>query len=139
MKRAESTKILKFSIVGLSGAMIDISATYFFKEFLEFNIYISHIVGFCIAVTNNFYWNKAWTFDNKDNFTKQFIAFFLTSLVGLSLSTVAIYAFSDLLYLNFYFSKILAIATSAIWNYVINRFWVFNNKDLRAANNKILV
>jgi len=132
--KAELIKILKFSLVGFSGVIVDLSFTYFFIEKLNFGSYLSHILAFCFAGTNNYYLNKYWTFSSQQKIAKlQFATFFITSLLGLLISTICLFILTDYLNYNFYFSKVFAIGTAAIWNYLVNRLWVFRIRDLSFA------
>lgn len=133
MKKTEIIKILKFALVGFAGVIIDIALTWFLKEKLEVNLYLSHVLGFCTAATNNFCLNKYWTFGGPQKMViLQFIAFFSTALFGLFISTACIWILYNFLNYDFYFSKILAIGLAAIWNYVINRLWVFRGNEVNS-------
>ncbi len=128
--------IIKFSMVGISGTIVD---------FIFYNIFISTLgfrpatsKGFSteIAIINNFAWNNTWTFKHrktKSNLWQKFLIFNLVSLGGLSMG-VLIVKFLHIVYgdgfvniygvnvpyYNLYFFA--TIAPVMIWNFIINHF-----------------
>jgi putative flippase GtrA len=63
-------KFFKFIVVGVNGMVVDFTATYFFKDKLKQNKYISNSIGFLLGATNVFFINRVLTFEscNKDVF-----------------------------------------------------------------------
>lgn len=120
------TQFFKFGVVGATGLVIDFSVTWLFKEKFRFNKYISNSLGFLIAVTNNYFLNKYFTFQNNDeNIQYQFICFLIVSIIGFTLNTLLLYLFQNKTKQNFYISKGLATAIVFIWNYLANNYFTF--------------
>jgi len=113
---------LKFGITGGIGFVLDFLCTWFFKEKVHINPYLANAIGFSVAVINNFYLNKKWTFGNKSAETrKQFSLFLIFSLIGLGLNTLFLYLFTAAVFqFNFYLAKLLAIILVFLWNFTIN-------------------
>ncbi|MFA7662929.1 MAG: GtrA family protein, partial [Patescibacteria group bacterium] len=83
---------IKYGLVGTSGAVIDLGLLYLLVEFLNFNPVVAGSISFILAVVNNFYWNKIWTFENTSkDYGKQFGKFLLVSLAGLGLTAILMY------------------------------------------------
>jgi|GEM_PF-1454315 len=89
-------RIFRFGIIGSSGFLIDVFFTFLLKEIVGFNAYVANAIGFILATSSNYYFNKRWTFEEKVpiNFT-QFFLFFVISSVGLILNTAIIYFLSE--------------------------------------------
>lgn len=120
------TQFFKFGVVGATGLVIDFSVTWLFKEKIGLNKYISNSLGFLIAVTNNYFLNKYFTFKNNDeNIQYQFICFLIVSIIGFLLNNLLLYLFQNKTKQNFYISKGLATAIVFIWNYLANNYFTF--------------
>ncbi len=118
---------IKFGITGLSGLFLDFLVTWFFKDVLLLQKFLANAIGFTVAVINNYFINRKWTFKSEQKIPRQLVIFFLASLVGLTLNTLVVYLFNEVWLLNFYLSKIIAVAIVFIWNFTVNYFFVFKS------------
>ena len=120
-------KAFKFGIVGLAGMCIDFLITWLCKEKLRINKYIANSLGFSCAVVNNFYFNLRWTFHaDSANSASYFTRFLIFAVIGLGLSNLFVFLFNDKLSINFYVSKLMAIACVFVWNFLTNDFFNFH-------------
>jgi len=77
-------KFIKFGIVGGSGVFVDFGFTYVCKEWLKIPKYIANAIGFSIAASSNYLFNRIWTFQSKDpEVMIEFAQFFAISIIGL--------------------------------------------------------
>ncbi len=121
---------IKFGITGVSGLTIDFALTWFFKDELNFNKFVANGIGFTAAVISNYFINRNWTFKaNRSKPVLQFTAFFTVSLIGLLLNSAIIFLLDNMLYINFYISKAVAIFIVFFWNFSANYFFVFKSPD----------
>lgn len=119
-------KLVKFCVVGFSGMIVDFGVTWLCKEKLRWNKYLSNSLGFILAASNNYLWNRLWTFSSVDsNITRQWSSFLLISTIGLGLNNLIIYLLHGKLHLNFYLSKIIAIVCVTLWNFSMNYLFTF--------------
>lgn len=119
-------KFLKFCVVGFSGMVVDFGVTWLCKEKFRWNKYVSNSLGFTLAATNNYLWNRLWTFQsNNANIPIEYGKFFLISVIGLGINNFVIYFLHEKLKLNFYFAKIFAIGVVSIWNFGMNYLFTF--------------
>lgn len=123
----------KFGITGVSGLLIDFSLTWIFKDELHQNKFLANGIGFTAAVISNYFIHKNWTFKGThagkpSRASVQFTAFFTVSLIGLLLNSVIIFLLTNLMFLNFYLSKAVAIFIVFFWNFSANYFFVFKPK-----------
>ena len=120
-------KFLKFGTVGFSGVLVNFGVTWFFKEVCHLNKYLSNIIGFVFAATSNYLLNRWWTFQSTNpQVGIEYAKYFLISLVGLGIDTLTVYLLHNQLKWNFYLSKVFAIGTAMIWNFLGNLFFTFN-------------
>jgi putative flippase GtrA len=119
-------KLLKFSIVGFAGVIIDFSVTFICKEYLKVQKYVANGIGFTVAATSNYFFNRVWTFQSHNpQITLEFTRFFIVSLIGLGLTTFIVYAMNGKLKVNFYISKLVAMMFVTAWNFLINAYYTF--------------
>ncbi len=119
-------KFIKFGVVGISGIIVDFGITYLFKEKLKVQKYVSNSLGFIIATISNYLLNETWTFNTREGAQLyQFGKFFGFAIIGLILSNLLVYFFTEKLKFDFYVSKIFAIAVVSLWNFFANYLYTF--------------
>jgi putative flippase GtrA len=120
------SKLLKFGIVGCSGMIIDFGATYLCKEILKINKFLSNGIGFILAATSNYFINRIWTFNSQtEDIGIEYAQFMIVSVIGLGINSLVLYLLNEKLKWNFYFSKVIAIAITTIWNFFANLLFTF--------------
>ena len=128
-QRSLFQKLIKFGIVGTSGLCIDFSVTWLCREKFVLNQYVANTAGFTLAVCCNFLLNYTWTFKGQTNkLTKAFGSFLSIALIGLLLNNGIIYLCNQVLGLEFYHAKVMAVAVVFLWNFGANYFVTFRNK-----------
>ena len=119
-------RFVRFGIVGASGMVIDFGVTWLCKEKLRWNKYLSNSLGFILAASSNYTWNRLWTFQSESvEIAREYSTFVLIALVGLGLNNLIIWLLHEKLHLNFYLSKLLAILCVTIWNFSMNYVFTF--------------
>ena len=157
--RREINRFLKFSVVGIIGAVVDFGIFNLLANVLGIGGIVASVISFSAAVTSNFLWNRYWTYPDSRSkpVSKQVIQFTLVNLVGLVIRT-PIFAFSEapmirlaenliqlsqsilpesvtsLGYLNAtILGRNLALALAVIvvlfWNFFINRIWTYSDAE----------
>lgn len=119
-------RFIRFGIVGASGMVVDFGVTWLCKEKLRWNKYVSNSLGFILAATNNYLWNRVWTFQSQSEaVAREYISFVVIALIGLGLNNLIIYLLHERWHLNFYLSKLIAIACVTLWNFSMNYVFTF--------------
>ena len=119
-------KFLKFCVVGFSGTAVDFGVTWLCKDKFGWNKYVSNSIGFILAATNNYVWNRLWTFQSTNSQIHiEYGKFLLVSVIGLAINNLVIYLLHGKLKLNFYLSKIFAIGVVMMWNFIMNYLFTF--------------
>ena len=87
---------------------------------------MANALGFTVAATSNYIFNRVWTFQSHNpQVTLEFTRFFIVSLIGLGLTTFIVYAMNGKLKVNFYISKLVAMTFVTAWNFLINAYYTF--------------
>lgn len=119
-------KLLRFAVVGGLGIITDFFITWLCKEKFRWNKYVANACGFSLAVTQNYFLNRYWTFQSQDQqLLMQFSKFLLISLIGLAANTILLMLLHDRAKLPFYLSKMLAILLVFCWNFTANYYFTF--------------
>ncbi len=121
------TRFIRFGLVGASGMLVDFGVTWLCKEHFRWNKYVSNSLGFILAATNNYFWNRLWTFQSQNEaVVREYMSFVIIALVGLGLNNLIIYLMHERLRLNFYLSKLIAIGCVTLWNFTMNYVFTFS-------------
>ncbi|MGN6276837.1 MAG: GtrA family protein [Solirubrobacterales bacterium] len=122
---ASWVQLLKFGVVGGSGYLINLAV---FAALVGLNVHhtIAAIGAFCVAVTNNFLWNRYWTFGPGEGPAHfQAARFFAVSLASLGLNLAVL----ELLIANHVTGELsaqaIAVAVSMPFNFLGNKLWTF--------------
>lgn len=119
-------KVLRFSVTGVLGALVDFGCTWLFKEVLKVNKFVSNAIGFTLAATLCFFLNKYWTYESQSPLAwREYLVFFAVSLVGLAINSLVLFLLADKAKRNFYLSKCFAIGVAAVWNFLANLLITF--------------
>ncbi len=121
-------QFLSFSIIGLINTFLDIglflSLTFYVSIFAS-HIIIAKALSFCIAATNSFILNRRFTFKHNGQFRKLYMPYLITATIGLGLNTGALYLAINAAHTNRITALVLATSAALLWNFFINKFWVF--------------
>ena len=143
--KLERERFIKFAFVGISGTIIDFGI-FNILLYMQLSSIFASTISFIVAVINNFYWNRNWTYpESKINpIAPQLIKFSSVSLAGLLIRTVlyklieqpSIDFAEGMLSENILFSAqvignnislAFVIIIVLFWNYLVNRFWTYKN------------
>ncbi len=123
-------QLIKYCVVGVFGAIIDIVALWFLVEICQIYYLTSATISFILAVINNYFLNKYWTFkDESKRHFAQFANFFLISVIGLFINLVIIYLLVEKLAIYYLISKFIAIIIVTFWNFLMNKYITFKKYE----------
>ncbi|KPQ40022.1 MAG: glycosyltransferase [Phormidium sp.] len=120
-------RFLRFGLVGLTGVVVDLAVFYVLRERWQLGLTRSAMLSAEVAILNNFYWNDRWTFSDLSRQQKgwrkqlkRLLKFNIVCLAGLILNVLIVNILFNLLGVNDYLAKLVAIALVTIWNFSIN-------------------
>jgi dolichol-phosphate mannosyltransferase len=127
------SKAARFFTVGASGLLINYVISSLLTGGTVSNLWYIHgtLVGIIFSITTNFLLNKLWTFEDR-NFSlyhtlKQYGLFVAFSSLGASIQLLLVYLLVEA-GLSYSPSLIMAVATAAISNFILNKKWTFHEK-----------
>ena len=89
-------ELVKFGLVGASGFVINVAVFAFCLRILDVHYRLAYVIAFCVAVSNNFFWNRVWTFRRQrddSHVALQGMRFFAVSLMAATAGFVLLEAF----------------------------------------------
>lgn len=120
-------RFIKFIIVGGLGAIVNLIVFYLLVKYLSLWYIFSAIISFLVAVTNNYFLNKKWTFAMVVK--SSYLRFVLISLVGLCINVIFLFLLVEYLNINYFFAQLIAIGIAAVWNFYNSQRFVFKIAD----------
>lgn len=118
-------EFLKYSIIGFSSFILDISSLIFLKEIFLLSATLAVIINQIFIIFYNFNLNKFWTFKNKSKDKKQFVKYLILMLFNYCFSIIFTYFFSDFLNFDYKIIRILNVCLMVSWNFILYKFWVY--------------
>ncbi len=119
-------QLLKFGIVGGSGYLVNLAVFELMVSSLGVHHVVAAIGAFCVAVTNNFLWNRYWTFGPGDGSASfQAARFFAVSLASLGLNLVVLEALVSSGSVGDLSAQAIAVAVAMPFNFLGNKLWTF--------------
>lgn len=119
-------QLSKYAFVGVSGTLIHLLVLYILVEFVNSPYQVGAVLGGVVAMTNCFYWNKRWTFINKEHsFKKQYAKYTFVTLVGLGLNVIVLTLLVEIGNLWYMLSQVAAIGLVGFNTFIFNKYWTF--------------
>jgi putative flippase GtrA len=119
-------QLVKFSIVGGTGYVINLAVFAALVEGADVHYRTAAALAFCVAVTNNFLWNRHWTFKATHSHPGfQAARFFVVSLVALGFNLLVLEFLVSVAELPKIPAQALAILAATPLNFIGNKMWSF--------------
>ncbi len=123
---ASWVQLFKFGLVGGSGYLINLAVFAVLDGSLGLNHVVAAVGAFIVAISNNFLWNRYWTFGPGEGPAHfQAARFFTVSLASLGLNL----AILQLLVANHVTGELtaqaIAVAAAMPFNFLGNKLWAF--------------
>ncbi|HEX5983316.1 MAG TPA: GtrA family protein [Solirubrobacterales bacterium] len=123
---ANWVQLLKFGLVGGSGYLVNLAVFALLTGSLDFHPALAAVGAFTVAVTNNFLWNRHWTFGAGDGPAHfQAARFFTVSVASLGLNLAVLQLLLVSSTLGELPAQAIAVAAAMPFNFLGNRLWTF--------------
>ncbi len=128
-----SKQFVKFAIVGATGTIVNLvvlkTTLLVWAQFAEQTPFSVEVLAsglaFCVAVVNNYLFNRRWTFRSTGRMGGEFAKFLTVSIAGLGLNELAFWLFRGELGVDVMLSQLFAIGCVLPFNFVVNKLWSF--------------
>lgn len=121
-------QLAKFCAVGASGYAVNLAVYWALVEHADLHHQIAAVASFAVAVTNNYAWNRLWTFrDDRGRVAIQGARFFTVALAALAANLVVLEVLIRL-GLGDVLAQAIAIVVVTPINFVGNKLWSFGRR-----------
>ena len=129
LKNKKNKELLKYIFVGLSTVLIDFLIYKFLIKFIV--IYLAKTISFLSGTFFSYQLNRTWTFKSGKKTLSQFIKYLIIHITSLMLNvflnSLLLNTFSKNYFLSYEVSFLIATLTSAIYNFLFIKMFIFNN------------
>lgn len=118
-------QLVKFGIVGVIAALVDVGVLVALKELLHTDVLVASTVSFCVSVTVNYLLSMSLVFKSKNQSKlREFILFVLLSIGGLGLNQLILWIgvrFTSVYYL---IVKFIAMIIVPVYNFITRKIFL---------------
>lgn len=119
-------QLLKFGLVGCSGYLINLAVFVLLADNLDLHHLVAATGAFCVAVANNFLWNRHWTFEPGDGHAGfQAARFFAVSVAALLINLAVLEVLVSGTGMGDLPAQAIAVAVAMPFNFLGNKLWTF--------------
>jgi dolichol-phosphate mannosyltransferase len=120
-------QLVKFGLVGASGYAINLTVFALLVEAAGIHHAAAAVAAFCVAVSNNFHWNREWTFRASDGHAGfQATRFFAVSVAALGINLVVLQLLVEPGGVDELPAQAIAVAIAMPFNFLGNKLWTFS-------------
>jgi dolichol-phosphate mannosyltransferase len=117
----------RFAVVGASGYVVNLSTFAIFDRWVDLHYRAAATAAFLVAVTNNFVWNRRWTFPvGPGSAASQAGRFFTVSVLAFALNVVVLTALVELADVDTLLAQATAIIVATPVSFIGNKLWTFD-------------
>ncbi len=119
-------QLVKFCAVGASGYVVNLCVFALGVEVLGLHHLVAATLAFVVAVTNNFWWNRHWTFRAHGGHAGfQAARFFTVSIAAFLFAATVLELLVSVAEVPEIAAQAIAIAAATPLNFVGNKMWTF--------------
>jgi dolichol-phosphate mannosyltransferase len=124
-RRANWEQLVKFCVVGAMGYVVNLAVYAVLLSVFDLHYAPAAVGSFLVAVTNNYGWNRLWTFRaERGGVAYQGMRFFVVSTIAL-VANLAVLHVLVTLGLGEFIAQAIAIVLVTPVNFVGNKLWSF--------------
>jgi putative flippase GtrA len=125
-------QLFQFCVVGGSGYAVNLGVFSLLVGVAGIHHLLAATIAFCVAVTNNFWLNRHWTFQARGGHAGLQAARFLTVSIGAFVFSVSVLELLVQLGIPEIAAQAIAIASATPLNFAGNKMWTFDRARGRA-------
>lgn len=124
-------QIVRYFFSGGVAFLVDTGLLYVLTEFCGVYYLVSSIISFSIGLIITYLLSILWVFDNRNmkNRYAEFSVFVLIGVVGLGLTSLFMWFFTDKIGVHYIFSKVITTVIVFVWNFIAKKSLLFRNGE----------
>lgn len=116
-------EVLRFLLAGGSCLLLELGLLYGFTEWAGMHYLYSAALAFSVSVLVNYWICRYWVFRGAGKMSLKSVTVFAgSSVAGLGINQLCMWALVDILGVYYMLAKIVAAAVVTVWNFVLKRF-----------------
>jgi putative flippase GtrA len=124
-------QLIRFCLVGASGFALNFAVYALLVKGASVHYLLAATCSFLVAVTNNYTWNRLWTFrGQRGHVAYQGFRFLIVSSIALAANLAILRLLVDSLEVGKLPAQAIAIVLVTPWNFVGNKLWSFGRSSL---------
>ena len=129
-RRHNWLQLARFCAVGASGYVVNLAVYLLLLKGLELHYLLAATGSFLVAVTNNYTWNRLWTFrGQRGHLAYQGMRFLVVSTAALAANLLVLHLLVDQAGLGKVLAQAIAIVLVTPLNFVGNKLWSFGRSS----------
>ena len=125
-RRHNWVQLVKFGVVGGSGYVVNLAVFAAAVKIADVHHLVAATLAFVVAVTNNFWWNRHWTFGAKDGHAGfQAARFFTVSVAAFLFAAAVLELLVSVVGVAEVPAQAISIVVATPLNFIGNKMWSF--------------
>lgn len=126
-------QLIKFLISGLTVALVNFSALYFFTEFIKIWYLFSVVLAFILAFAVSFTLQKLWTFKDRrlEKVNFQLLSYLGVTLMNLLINVAVVYLLVEKLGFWYMLAQFVVDGLIAVDSFIIYKFVIFKKSSAK--------
>jgi putative flippase GtrA len=123
-------QFFRYLFVGGIATVVDWGVLMGLTELLQLHHLVSAIFAFVAGLGTNFLLSKLLVFrasEAKTNSLLEFLGYALIGVIGLGMTELIMFLFTDCMSLHYMLSKAIATAVVLVWNYLARKLLLYKN------------
>lgn len=128
-------QLFRYLFVGGLAFVVDYGLLFVLTEYAGLHYLASATIAFIAGLTVNYFLSTSWIFRSGaviKNKVGEFVVFALIGVVGLVLTNVLLFLFTDVCGIHYMVSKLITTALVMLWNFFGRKLILFNEKTPEA-------
>ena len=128
-RRHNWVQLARFCAVGASGYVVNLAVYTLILRGADAHYLLAATCSFLVAVTNNYTWNRLWTFrGERGHYAYQGLRFLIVSTIALGANLLILRVLVEELDLGKVVAQAIAIMLVTPLNFVGNKLWSFGKR-----------
>jgi len=125
-RRQNWLQLVRFCAVGATGYAVNLAVYTLLLKGADAHYLLAATCSFLVAVTNNYTWNRLWTFrGERGHVGYQGLRFLVVSTIALGANLLILHLLVDSFEVGKVLAQAIAIVLVTPWNFVGNKLWSF--------------
>lgn len=123
-------QFFRYLFVGGIATVVDWGVLFGLTELFDLHHLVSAVFAFVAGLATNFLLSKLLVFSANEARTNgflEFLGYVLIGVIGLGITELILYVFSDHWALHYMLSKVIATVVVLVWNYLARKLLLYKN------------